>query len=58
MPAKKKQDSLQMTRSTTTYSWGGSTPAKPQKKMKYRHGGEVANTPTSLPGGCKGMRKK
>ena len=31
MPAKKTQDTLGMTNSTTTYSWGGSTPAKPCK---------------------------
>jgi len=58
MPAKKKQDTLGMTKSTTTYSWGGSTPAKPSKKKMYKHGGSVGGTPTSLPGGCGGMKKK
>ena len=54
MPAKKKQASLGKTKNTTTYKNGGSS-----SKMKmYKKGGSVSGTPTSLPGGCGGMRKK
>ena len=44
----------------TMYGMGGAASAAGSKMKKmYKKGGErYSGTPTSLPGGCKGMRKK
>ena len=47
------------------YGHGGSKKKKPsygmggsKKIMKYKRGGSLGSTPTSLPGGCGSKRKK
>ena len=48
-PKKKKK--------TASYGGGGGTMGPPKIKS-YKRGGSLGTTPTSLPGGCGGKRKK